>query len=140
MVRSIGADQVIDYTQEDFTQTEQGCELILATAGFRSIYDYEQALSSTGVYVISGGTLTQVFQAGVLGPRISKPGGKKLGNLAARPNREDLEFVSELLKAGKVVPMIDRCYPLSEIPEALRHYRAGHARGKVVISLEANRQ
>lgn len=135
MVRSIGADQVIDYTQEDFTQTEQGFDLILATAGFRSIYDYERALSPTGVYVMSGGTLTQVFQAGFLGPRISKPGGKKLGNVAARTNREDLAFVSELLEAGKVVPVIDRCYPLGEVPEALRYYGAGHARGKVVITI-----
>ncbi|MGB5846769.1 MAG: NAD(P)-dependent alcohol dehydrogenase [Anaerolineales bacterium] len=138
MVRSIGADHVIDYTQEDFTHTEQGYELILATAGYRSIYDYERALSPKGIYVMSGGTLKQVFQAGLLGPRISKVGGKKLVNLAAKPSREDLDFVKELIEAGAVEPVIDRIYPLSEVSEALRYYGGGHARGKVIITVEQN--
>jgi NADPH:quinone reductase-like Zn-dependent oxidoreductase len=118
MVRSIGADHVIDYTQEDFAQTEQGYELILATAGYRSIYDYERALSPKGIYVMAGGTLKQVFQAGLLGPRISKQDGKKLVNLAAKPSREDLIFVKGLLEAGEIAPVIDRIYPLSEVPTA----------------------
>jgi NADPH:quinone reductase-like Zn-dependent oxidoreductase len=138
MVRSIGADHVIDYTQEDFAQTEQGYELILATAGYRSIYDYERALSPKGIYVMAGGTLKQVFQAGLLGPRISKQDGKKLVNLAAKPSREDLIFVKGLLEAGEIAPVIDRIYPLSEVPEALQYYGGGHARGKVVITVGQN--
>jgi NADPH:quinone reductase-like Zn-dependent oxidoreductase len=135
MVRSIGADYVIDYTQEDFTQNEQRYDLILATAGYRSIFDYKRALSPKGIYVSTGGSLAQTFQAMLLGPFISMTGTKKMGALAAKSNKDDLVFIKELLEAGKVVPVIDRRYPLSEVAEALRYYGEGHARGKVVITM-----
>ena len=136
MVRSIGADQVIDYTQEDFTQSGQRYDLILAAAGYRSIFDYRRALSPQGIYVMTGGSGAQIYQAMFLGPFISMTGSKKMGNLVARSTQKDLVFVKELLEAGKVVPVIDRCYPLSEAAEALRHYGEGHSQGKVVITVE----
>jgi NADPH:quinone reductase-like Zn-dependent oxidoreductase len=136
MVRSIGADHVIDYTQEDFTKIGQRFDLILAAGGSRSIFDCERALSPAGVYVCVGGSFAQYFQALLLGPLISMMGSKRLGAGLGMPNQDDLAFLAELLKAGKVVPAIDRRYPLSEAAEALRYYGAGHARGKVVITVE----
>ena len=138
MVRSIGADQVIDYTQEDFTQNEQRYDLIIAANGYHSLSDYKRALSPKGIYVMTGGSMAQVFQAMLLGPWISMAGSKKMGALSSRPNQKDLVFMKELLEAGKVVPVIDRRYPLSEVAEALRYLEEGHARGKVVITLEHN--
>ena len=135
MVRSIGADQVIDYTQEDFTRNEQRYDLILAANGYHPISDYKRALSPKGIYVAVGGASAQMFQAMFLGPWMSMTGSKTMCNLLQRPNQEDLLFIKELLEAGKVVPVIDRRYPLSEVPEALRYLEKGHARGKVVITV-----
>ena len=136
LVRSIGADHVIDYTREDFTQSGQRYDLILAAGGYRSIFDYRRALSPEGIYVMAGGAMAQVYEAMILGPFISMTGSKKMVNLAAMPNQEDLVFMKELLEAGKVVPVIDRRYPLSEVAEALRYYGEGHSQGKVVITVE----
>jgi NADPH:quinone reductase-like Zn-dependent oxidoreductase len=133
MVRSIGADRVIDYTKEDFVSVGQPYDLILATAGYRSIFDYHRALGPGGRYVVTGGSMAQVFQPMLLGPFLSMTGSKKMGNLSAKPDQEDLGFVKELFEAGKIVPVIDRCYPLPDVPEALRYYGEGHSRGKVVI-------
>ena len=138
MARSLGADHVIDYTQEDFTQNGQRYDLILAVNGYQSISDYQRALSPAGMYVMSGGSGAQMSQAMLLGPWISMTGSKKMGNLLAKPNQKDLVFVKELLEAGKVVPVIDRRYTLSEVPEAIRYLEEGHAKGKVVITLEQN--
>jgi NADPH:quinone reductase-like Zn-dependent oxidoreductase len=138
MVRLIGADHVIDYTKEDFTKNGQRYDLILATAGYRSILDYKRALNPKGMYVATGGSLAQIFQAMLLGPWISMTGTKKMGNLLARPNQKDLAFMTELIEAGKVKPVIDRCYKLSEVPKALRYYSEGHSRGKVVITVDQN--
>ena len=138
MVRSIGADQVIDYTQEDFTKSGQRYDLILATNGYHPISDYKRALSPEGIYVCTGGSMAQIFQSMLLGPFISMTGSKKMGNSATRPNQKDLVFMKELLEAGKVVPVIDRRYPLSEVAEALRYLEEGHAQGKVVITVEHN--
>jgi NADPH:quinone reductase-like Zn-dependent oxidoreductase len=135
MVRSIGADHVIDYTREDFAQNGGRYDLILATAGYRSIFDYRRALSPKGIYVSTGGSLAQTFQALLLGPFISMTGSQKLGAMEVKPN-EGLDFLKELLEAGQVKPVIDRRYPLSEVAEALRYYGEGHARGKVVITVE----
>ncbi|MFQ5605855.1 MAG: NAD(P)-dependent alcohol dehydrogenase [bacterium] len=134
--RSMGADQVIDYTQEDFTQTGQHYDLILAANGYRSLSDYKRALRPKGIYVCTGGTMAQIFQAMFLGPLISMTGCKKMGNSMAKINKKDLVFMKELLEAGKVVPVIDRRYPLSEVAEALRYLGEGHAQGKVVITVE----
>jgi NADPH:quinone reductase-like Zn-dependent oxidoreductase len=136
MVRSIGADQVIDYTKEDFTTSGQRYDLILAANGYHPILDYRRALSPKGIYVMSGGSWAQMFQAMLLGPWISMTGSKKMGALSAKANPKDLAFVKELLEAGKVKPVIDRRYPLSEVPEALRYLGEGHARGKIVITME----
>jgi len=136
MVRSIGADHVIDYTKEDFTKSRQRYDLILAANGYHPILDYRRALSPKGIYVMSGGSGAQMFQALLLGPWISMIGSKKMGALSAKANPRDLAFVKQLLEAGKVKPVIDRRYPLSEVPEALRYLGEGHARGKVVITME----
>jgi len=136
LVRSIGADHVIDYTREDFTQSGQGYDLILAAGGYRSIFDYRRALSPRGTYVMAGGAMAQVYEAMILGPFISMAGSKKMVNLAAMPDQDDLVFVKELIEAGKVVPVIDRRYPLSEVAEALRYYGQGHSQGKVVVTVE----
>ena len=139
MVRSIGADQVIDYTQEDFTKKGQSYDLILAVNGYHPISDYKRALSPEGIYVCTGGSMAQIFQSMLLGPLISMMGSKKMGVVMWKPNKEeDLVFLKELFEAGKVVPVIDRRYSLSEVPEAFRYLGEGHARGKVVITVEHN--
>jgi NADPH:quinone reductase-like Zn-dependent oxidoreductase len=140
MVRSIGADQVIDYTQEDFTKHGQHYDLIYDAVGNRSIFDYKRALRPQGTCVITGfTTLPRLFQHMVLGPLMSMTGNKKISmQPVAKPNQKDLVFVKELLEAGKVKPVIDRCYPLSETAEAIRYLEEGHARGKVVITVKHN--
>ena len=139
MLRSIGADQVIDYTQEDFTKNGQHYDLILDVVVHRSIFDYKRALSPKGIFVMVGGSMTRVFLNIFLGSLISMTGSKKMGTVMWRPNKkEDLVLLEELFEAGKVVPVIDRRYPLSEVPEALRYLEEGHAKGKVVITLEHN--
>jgi NADPH:quinone reductase-like Zn-dependent oxidoreductase len=136
--RSIGADQVIDYTREDFTQNGQQYDLILAANGYHSLSDYRRALTPQGIYVMAGGSTAQIFEAMLLGSWMSKKGGKKLGGVSAKVDQKDLGFIKELIEAGKVVPVIDKRYPLSEAAEALRYLGAGHARGKVVITVESN--
>ena len=136
MARSIGADHVIDYTREDFTQNRQQYDLIFAANGYHSISAYQRALSPQGVYVCAGGTMPQFFQAILLGPRMSKQGGKKMGSMGiAKVTQEDLVILGELLEAGKIVPVIDRTYPLSETVDAVRYVEEKHAQGKVVITM-----
>jgi len=138
IARSIGADRVIDYTQEDFTQNGQHYDLIIAVNGYHPISDYKRALSPKGIYVMAGGSGAQISQAMFLGPLISMTGSKKMGILTAKLSQKDLVFMKKLLEAGKVVPVIDRRYPLSQVPEAFRYLGEGHARGKVVITIEHN--
>ena len=141
IMRSIGADRVIDYTQEDFTKNGQLYDLILDVVTYRSIFDYKRALSQKGIYVmLGGGSWARVFQAMFLGPLISMAGSNKMGILMHKPNTSDLGFMKELFEAGKVVPVIDRHYPLSGVPEALRYFGEGHAKGKVVITVEHNKE
>ena len=141
MARSIGADHVIDYTKEDFTRNQQCYDLILAINGYHSLLDYKRALCPQGIYVCAGGTLPQFFQAMLLGSLMSRNGGKKMGSMGiAKVNQEDLVFLGELLKAGKIVPVIDRSYPLSKITEAFRYVEDTHAKGKVVITVVQNNQ
>ena len=138
MVRSMGADHVIDYTREDFTESGQHYDLILAVGGYHPLADYKRALSPEGIYVCAGGTSAQYFQALLLGPFISMMGSKKMGSMYGNPNQKDYIFLSELFEAGKVKPVIDRCYQLNELPEALRYLEEGNAQGKVVITVEHN--
>jgi NADPH:quinone reductase-like Zn-dependent oxidoreductase len=140
MARSIGADQVIDYTQEDVTRTGQRYDLILAVNGYHPIFAYRRALRPKGRYVLVGGSKAHVFQALLqallLGPVISRTGKQQMGFMGiAKINQQDLVYVKELLEAGKVVPVIERRYPLGETAEALRYLEEGHARGKVVITV-----
>ena len=138
MVRSIGADHVIDYTTENFTHNGQRYDLIIAANGYHSILDYRRALNPGGICVVLGGSMGQIFQALLLAPLISKIGNKKIVNLLARSNQKDLVVMGELLEAGKVVPVIDRRYPLSEVADAIRYLVEEHARGKVVITVDHN--
>ena len=135
LMRSIGADHVIDYTQEDFTRNGQHYDLILDLKAYHSIFDYKRALSSRGIYLMVGGSVAMLFQLLLLGPWISMIGGKKLAILALRSNK-DLADIIDLVKAGTIVPVIDRRYPLSEVPEALRYLGEGHALGNVIITFE----
>lgn len=133
--RSLGADHVIDYSKEDFTRSGKQYDLILAVNGSRSIFDYRRALTPRGIYVMAGGNSTQLFQALLLGPWLSLLGKQKLGALSSQPNQKDLLYMKELLESGKVKPVIDRRYPLSQVADAIRYVEQGHARGKVVIDV-----
>jgi NADPH:quinone reductase-like Zn-dependent oxidoreductase len=135
LVRSLGADDVIDYTKEDFAQKGQFYDLILATAGYRSLFDYGRALAPGGTYVSAGGAKQQTFQAMFLGPWMSITGKRRMGAMLARSNQQDLITIKELCEAGEVMPVVDRRYPLSGVAEAIRYYGQGHARGKVVITV-----
>jgi NADPH:quinone reductase-like Zn-dependent oxidoreductase len=130
LVRSIGAEHVIDYTKEDFTQNGQRYDLIFDAVGNRSVSDLQRALSPNGICSVAGFTsLSGLFQVMLLG-------GKKVGLMeTAKENKKDLLFIKELLESGKVVPVIDRTYPLSEVPEAIRYLETGRAQGKVVITV-----
>jgi NADPH:quinone reductase-like Zn-dependent oxidoreductase len=136
MARSIGADRVIDYTKENFTKSGQRYDLIFAANGYHWIFDYRRALRLGGIFVMAGGPVSQLFQVMFLGPLISMTGRRKIKTFVARPNQKDLVFITELLDTGKVKPVIDRHYTLSEVPEAIRYLEEGHARGKVVITFE----
>ena len=136
--RLIGADHVIDYTREDFTKNGQRYDLILAVNGYHSIAGYRRALSPKGICVVVGG-MAQVIQAMLLGPLVSRIGRKKIGFMGiTRTRKKDLVALKELLEAGKVAAVIDKTYPLSETAEAFRYLEKGHARGKIVITVEQN--
>jgi NADPH:quinone reductase-like Zn-dependent oxidoreductase len=134
--RSIGADHVIDYTKEDFTRNGQQYDLIFAANGYHPLSAYKRALTPRGIYVLAGGSRAQMFQGMLMGRWMSETGGKKMGGVSAKRSQKDLVILTKLLEAGKVVPVIDRRYPLSKAAEALRYLGEGHARGKVVITME----
>jgi NADPH:quinone reductase-like Zn-dependent oxidoreductase len=136
MVRSIGADHVIDYTKEDFTRNGQQYDLILAANGYHPISDYKRALGPNGTYVMTGGSGAQMLQAMTLGPIMSITGSKTMGYLSMKHNKRDLVLMKDLLEGGEITPVIDRTYPLSEVPEAIRYLEEGHARGKVVVTVQ----
>ena len=135
MMRSMGFDHVIDYTKEDFTKNGQAYDLILDNKMSRSIFDYMRALSPNGIYVIIGGSMARFFQAFLLGPFISMFSKKSIRIVVLKPNK-DLAYMNELFEAGKVKPVIDGPYKLSEVPEAIRYFGEGNHKGKVVITLE----
>jgi NADPH:quinone reductase-like Zn-dependent oxidoreductase len=142
LVRSIGADYLVDYTREDFTRTGQQYDLIFCTIGNRSVFDYRRALSPKGRCVIAGFTsMARLFGHMILGPLASKRGDRKVGMMGvSNANKEDLLFIKELLETGKVVSIIDRRYPLNETAEAIRYLETLHARGKVIINVEPSTQ
>ncbi|MEE8588990.1 MAG: NAD(P)-dependent alcohol dehydrogenase [Sulfurimonadaceae bacterium] len=136
-VRSLGADHVIDYTQEDFTKNGQQYDLILDMQAHHSIFDCKRSLLPNGIYAFVGGTDTRALQAIFLGPLISMTGSKKMGLLLHKPNK-DLALMIELIKSGKVTAVVDRLYPLSKAAEAMRYFGEGHKKGKIVITMEHN--
>lgn len=133
--RALGADRVIDYTQDDFAIDPQRYDLILAANGDRSLLEYRRALKPGGIYVMAGGTSKQIFQAMLLGPLVSLAGSKKLHALASRPNLEDLNVVKEFVESGKIKPVIDRWYPLRETADAFRYIEDTHAQGKIIVTV-----
>lgn len=133
--RALGADHVIDYTQADFTQSGQQYDLILAANGYHSLGAYKRALAPGGVYVMAGGKTRQIFEAMLLGAWYSRGGDKKLTNVMAHASVPDLRVLNEWIEAGKLKPVIDRCYPLHQTADALRYLGEGHARGKIVITV-----
>jgi NADPH:quinone reductase-like Zn-dependent oxidoreductase len=139
MVRSIGADHVIDYTREDFAEGDQRYDVILDIGGNSSLSRLRRALTPEGTLVIVGGEgggrwlggTDRQLRAMMLSPFV----GQKLGTFVNKENHEDMLVLKELIESGKVTPVIDRTYPLAEVPEAIRYLEEGHARGKVVITV-----
>jgi NADPH:quinone reductase-like Zn-dependent oxidoreductase len=135
MVRALGAEHVIDYKVEDFTQNGQRYDLILAVNGYHPISDYLCALKPVGTCVVAGGSMLQLIQAAGNGKRISRTGSQKIFVVSLEHNPKDLVFIKELIESGKVVPVIDGIYPLGKTAEAFRYYEKVHPRGKVVITM-----
>src|SRR4029077_19903840 len=139
MVRSIGADQVIDYTREDFTRSGQQYDLIFQLAGITSPSAFRRVLTPKGRLVLSSGDspgrvigpISRIIKAVLLSPSI----GQTRGPVVAKPSSDDLQFLRELIEAGSVTPVIDRTYPLTEAPDAIRYLEPGRARGKFVIAV-----
>lgn len=134
--RILGAAHVIDYAQEDFTRDGRRYDLILVVNGRRLLGEYRRALSPGGRLVVAGGDVGTILRATLLGPVLSLAHRITIRGLVVRPSRDDLVFVGRLLDSGVVVPVIDRCYPLRELPDAMRYLANGHACGKVVITME----
>ena len=135
-MRSLGADHVIDYTREDFTKNGRCYDLILDLAGHRPAVAYKGSLTPGGRYLYVGGSVSTLLQVLLLGPLIGRTEGKRIRLLAVRLGAQDLAPLAELCQAGKIATVIDRRYRLSEVPEALRYLGEGHAKGKVVITVE----
>jgi NADPH:quinone reductase-like Zn-dependent oxidoreductase len=134
-MRSLGADHVIDYTRENFTKNGKQYDLILDMIAHRSVFAYRRALKPNGKYYAVGGSVATVLQILLVGPSIRRATGKSIKVLAVQRTRKDLESITELCEDGKVVTVIDRQYPLHQVPEALRYLGAGHAKGKLVINV-----
>jgi NADPH:quinone reductase-like Zn-dependent oxidoreductase len=139
MVLSIGADRVIDYRREDFAEGQQRYDVILDIGGNSSLARLRRVLTREGTLIIAGGEgggrwlggTDRQIRALALSPFVSQ----KLGTFVAKENYEDMLILKELIESGKVTPVIDRTYPLSEVPEAIRYLAEGHAKGKVVITV-----
>ncbi|WP_404789515.1 NAD(P)-dependent alcohol dehydrogenase [Altericista sp. CCNU0014] len=135
MVRAIGADHIIDYTQDDAIQKGQQYDLILDAAAYRSVFDYLPALTSRGTYVLVGGSTARLFLVMLFGSWISKISRRNVKFQASKPNQADLVILRDLIEAGKITPFIDRRYSLSEVPAAIRHLEQRQVRGKVSIAV-----
>jgi len=135
LVRSIGADHVIDYTREDFTAGGPRFDRIVDTAAFRPVWESVRALVPGGTYVAVGGEVWRIFQTMLVGWWVSQLTKRSVRSLSSKPNTEDLGILKNLIEAGKIVPVIDRRYPLREIANAIRYIELGHAHGKVIITV-----
>ena len=131
----IGADYVIDYTKEDFTQGDQRYDVIVAANGYHPLAAYKRVLTPQGRYVGSGGAGKQMAEGMFLGPWHSEKRGRRIGWVDMKPRLKDLEFLKGLLESGKLKPVIDRRYSLAQVPEAIAYLEEGHAKGKVVITV-----
>jgi NADPH:quinone reductase-like Zn-dependent oxidoreductase len=138
MVRGLGAHHVVDYTKEDVTRNGQQYDLILDVGLNRMVSDYRRSLTPQGKYVLVGGAINRFFQFMVMAPLLSLFGSQKFTNIMAAPQPKDLEFLAGLIEAGKVVPVIDRSFPLAKAADALRYFETGSVRGKIVISVPQN--
>lgn len=134
--RSLGADRVIDYSQEDFTRGSERYDLIVAINGNRSLREYRRVLAPRGTYVMVGGGDKQLMQSILWGPVLSLFGKQRFRFALGRPSQADLAYLGELLTSGRLRPVIDRHYPLHEVPAAIRYVKSGHATGKVIIDVE----
>ena len=134
LVRSLGADHVIDYRSEDFTKNGLRYDLIVAVNGYHPLFAYKRALEPEGTYVMVGGTFRQIFKSLIFGPVMSA-GSRKFCSLAAKGNAKDLAIILDLVKEAKINPVIDRRYPLQQAGEAFLYIEKGHAGGKVVINV-----
>ncbi len=139
MMRAMGFNHVIDYTKEDFTKNGLRYDLILDNKMSRSVFDYMRALSPNGVYVTTGGSMVRLLQALILGPLISMFSKKKIRLVILKPNK-DLAYMNQLFETGKVKPVLDGPFKLSEAPEAMRYFGEGNHKGKVIITLEHNKE
>ena len=138
LVRSIGADNVIDYTKEDYSKIKEQFDLIFAIA-YRSLKKHLRLLAPGGIYVSTGGpSLKRIYQDMIIGPNLAKKKGKRIaGGWTIIPNRDDLHFIKDLIESGHIKPVIDRTYSLHEVAVAFRYYEQGHARGKVIITIKS---
>ncbi|MEZ4606860.1 MAG: NAD(P)-dependent alcohol dehydrogenase [Deinococcales bacterium] len=135
MLASLGADSIIDYTQEDFSQRDERYDLIIGANGYRSLDDYLRALKPDGLYVATGGKMRQIFEPMLLGKWKARKTAKTLSSLVANASQEHLIELKELVEAGKFVPMIDRVYPLEKAAEAMGYLGGRRARAKIIITL-----
>jgi NADPH:quinone reductase-like Zn-dependent oxidoreductase len=137
LVREVGADEVIDYTVDDYTRAGPRYDWILDIAGNHSLRECRRALKPSGVYILVGGPTSRILAAMVIGPLMSLVGDRKMGiQWGWKPfEQEDVAILRELIEAGRIKPVIDRRYELSQVPEALRYLESGEARGKIVINI-----
>jgi NADPH:quinone reductase-like Zn-dependent oxidoreductase len=139
LLRSLGADHLIDYREEDYTRNGRRYNRILDVIAHRSIADYKRALKPAGVFAMIGGSMGGLLlQLLLLWPILSLFTTKKLGLMGYKPNRNDLEYMNRLFEEGKLLPVIDRCYPLDEVPAALQYLGDGNAKGKIIIAIDLN--
>ncbi len=137
-LRRLGADHFLDYTRKDFTKSGRQYDVILDVVADRSALAYRRALKPNGRYLLVGGPMATLLQVLLLGPLLRGKAGKRIRVLMVRPNLTDLVHVTELCRTGTIAPVIDRRFPLSEVPEALRYLGEGRAKGKIVITLDAD--
>ncbi|MCF2649309.1 NAD(P)-dependent alcohol dehydrogenase [Niallia circulans] len=136
LVKSLGADHVIDYKKDDFVNDTKTFDTIFGVNGSQSIFTYKKKLKENGVFIHVGGANNQFYQTMLLGPLLSLFGKKKFITFLQRPNQQDLVFINGLIEEGKVKPIMDRSYSLNDVPEAFQYFEKGHSQGKVIITME----
>jgi len=136
LAHSLGAAQVIDYTRENFSRSGRQFDAVIACVGDYSIYDYRRVLKPRGRFVLTGGSVRQFLQGALLGPMLSREKGRKFHTMLVKPNA-DLDFIRHLIEDGHIKSLIDKRYQLTDLKAALLHYKGGHSRGKVIISIKS---